>query len=69
MKNADYLRAGKFKLLFETLTKDRTLRTKCVRVPEQGKRFVAATSDERHLNALPPNLIPVQTTDGTYGLS
>lgn len=40
-----------------------------VRLPEQGKRFVAATGDERHLNALSPNLITVQTTDGTYGLS
>lgn len=41
----------------------------CVGLPEQGKGFVAATSDERHMNALSPNLITVQTANGTYGLS
>lgn len=40
-----------------------------VSLPEQGQGFVAAASDERNLNALSPNLITVQTTDGAYGLS
>lgn len=46
-------------------------KNKCMRarLPEERKGFVVATSDERHLNALSPNLITVQTTDGTYGLS
>ncbi len=37
-------------------------------VPEHGKGFVAATGDQRHLNALASNLITVQATNGTYGL-
>lgn len=41
----------------------------CASLPEQGKGFVAATSDERHLDALAPDLVTVQTADGTYGLS
>lgn len=32
-------------------------------VPEHGKRFAAATGDQRHLNALASNLVTVQTTD------
>lgn len=37
-------------------------------VPEQGKWFAAAASDQWHLNALASNLVPVQPTDSTDGL-
>lgn len=66
------LESGNFclKLLGKIIhcTKSRTTNV-CVRLPEQGKRFVAAAGDERHLDALSPDLITVQTTDGTDGLA
>lgn len=41
----------------------------CLTAPEEGKGLVVATSDQRHLNALASDLITMQATDGTYGLS
>lgn len=38
-------------------------------VPEQGKRFVVTTGDQRHLNAFASNLVAVQAADSGYGLS
>lgn len=34
-------------------------------LPEHGKRFVAAASNQRHLNALSSNLVTVKATDCT----
>lgn len=78
MKNADYLRAEKdwsvenlnlLKIRYISLHNKVQKGQMCASLPEQGKGFVAATSDERHLNALSPNLITVQSADSTYGLS
>lgn len=80
MKNADHLRAEKSSsveiLNLPLKLRDNSLHNKvqkrqhtCASLPEQGKGFGAATGDERHLDALPPDLVPVQTADGAYGLS
>lgn len=38
-------------------------------VPEQGKRFVVAAGDQRHLDAFAADLVAVQAAYSAYGLS